>query len=399
MPGQFEGILDKLQTKLGKQTIKRASTINRPRPKREVQQINIFNEFNRRNPKADGGSVNGSEQAAFRAKVEELMDDGYDFGEAVREAMRQGYDKGGKVKKYKYKNPLQKNQYIKRTDSQIQKIVNDPKYKNFTRKDFRNKKILTRKETERKGVKFKNIGARKNTKPKNEENVKRSKYIKKTSGSNISLKGSGQTGSQFAHFLPKVDFILPSTKDTGPLKASVNRSAEGFDKAIKKITNRQKELLDKKPKGYKNLIRIENFKAQKLSKDTAKSLPKGVKGTLGYFMVNPDTGKFKTKGVNTAKTFSGLSGVSKTYLNMTGKERKNFERKQSVIQKILDKNKNLKRASSLKIGAGGGSGDMLKQAALGPDLIDIKSIMKKPYKRGGFTSYFNGGIVSLKGVK
>jgi len=39
MPGQFEGILDKLQTKLGKQTIKRASTINRPRPKFEVQQI------------------------------------------------------------------------------------------------------------------------------------------------------------------------------------------------------------------------------------------------------------------------------------------------------------------------------------------------------------------------
>ena len=43
---------------------------------------------------ADGGSTNGSEQAAFRAKVEELMDDGYDFGEAVREAMRQGYKKG-----------------------------------------------------------------------------------------------------------------------------------------------------------------------------------------------------------------------------------------------------------------------------------------------------------------
>ena len=95
MPGQFEGILDKLQTKLGKQTIKRASTINRPRPKFEVQQIDIFNKFNRRNPRADGGSVNGSEQAAFRAKVEELMDDGYDFGEAVREAMRQGYQDGG----------------------------------------------------------------------------------------------------------------------------------------------------------------------------------------------------------------------------------------------------------------------------------------------------------------
>ena len=58
---------------------------------------------------ADGGSTNGSEQAAFRAKVEELMDDGYDFGEAVREAMRQGYDKGGRVAMYKGGDPeLQK---------------------------------------------------------------------------------------------------------------------------------------------------------------------------------------------------------------------------------------------------------------------------------------------------
>ena len=101
MPGQFESILDKLQAKLGKQTIRKASTINRPRPKREVQQIQIFNEFNRRNPRADGGLLNGSSEeaaaSAFRKKVEELMDDGYDFGEAVREAMRQGYSKGGKA--------------------------------------------------------------------------------------------------------------------------------------------------------------------------------------------------------------------------------------------------------------------------------------------------------------
>ena len=48
---------------------------------------------------ADGGSTNGSGEKAFSAKVKELMDDGYDFGEAVKEAMRQGYAKGGKVKK------------------------------------------------------------------------------------------------------------------------------------------------------------------------------------------------------------------------------------------------------------------------------------------------------------
>jgi hypothetical protein len=58
---------------------------------------------------ADGGSTNGSGDAAFSAKVKELMDDGYDFGEAVREAMRQGYKKGGKVyKRYKDTNPKYK---------------------------------------------------------------------------------------------------------------------------------------------------------------------------------------------------------------------------------------------------------------------------------------------------
>ena len=46
---------------------------------------------------ADGGSTNGSGEKAFTAKVKELMDDGYDFGEAVKEAMRQGYKNGDKV--------------------------------------------------------------------------------------------------------------------------------------------------------------------------------------------------------------------------------------------------------------------------------------------------------------
>ena len=43
----------------------------------------------------DGGSTNGSGDKAFTGKVKELMDDGYEFGEAVKEAMRQGYSEGG----------------------------------------------------------------------------------------------------------------------------------------------------------------------------------------------------------------------------------------------------------------------------------------------------------------
>ena len=104
MPGQFESILDKLQAKLGKQTIRKASTIARPKPKPNVIQMQAINDFIKRNPRADGGSVNGSYEAALRKKIEELMDEGYEFGEAVREAMRQGYKYGGIAGLYQNKN-------------------------------------------------------------------------------------------------------------------------------------------------------------------------------------------------------------------------------------------------------------------------------------------------------
>ena len=101
MPGEFESILTKLQGKLGKQKIRKASTINRPRPKLNVIQIKAINDFMRRNPKADGGPMDDYKhyvlESELSKKVKELMDDGYDFGEAVREAMRQGYAKAGLV--------------------------------------------------------------------------------------------------------------------------------------------------------------------------------------------------------------------------------------------------------------------------------------------------------------
>lgn len=56
---------------------------------------------------ADGGSTNGSGEKAFTAKVKELMDDGYEFGEAVKEAMRQGYAKGGRINFDSGGSPLQ----------------------------------------------------------------------------------------------------------------------------------------------------------------------------------------------------------------------------------------------------------------------------------------------------
>jgi len=76
---------------------------------------------------ADGGSTNGSAEKAFSAKVNELMDDGYDFGEAVKEAMRQGYKKGGKVSEALLKR-------INNTQGVIYTPTKDQfKVRNFTR--------------------------------------------------------------------------------------------------------------------------------------------------------------------------------------------------------------------------------------------------------------------------
>ena len=137
MPGQFESILDKLQRKLGKQTIRKASTIARPKPRPEVVEMNLFNEFAKRNPRADGGSVDDYEPSEFSKKVNELMDDGYDFGEAVREAMRQGFDKGGMVKLVKYVESLPKGTTV--TLQMVQDYVKKNKLKVNIR-NFFNKK-------------------------------------------------------------------------------------------------------------------------------------------------------------------------------------------------------------------------------------------------------------------
>ena len=76
------------------------------------------------------------------------------------------------------RNPGGTNQFTLRTDSEIQKIINNPKYKNYTRKDFRNEKILTRKETERKGLEFKNFGKKVKVDKRANQNLKQSSFIK-----------------------------------------------------------------------------------------------------------------------------------------------------------------------------------------------------------------------------
>ena len=280
--------------------------------------------------------------------------------------------------KYDYTNPLQKNQYVMRTDEEIQAIIDDPKYKDYTRKDFRNEGILTRKETERETLKFKNFGKKKKVDKRRVQSDKTSKFIKEAQGSQISM----DINNNFAHFAPKLKSYLVSTANTGPLKASINRAAEGYDKAIKVIAENQEKLVLEKPKNFKKLLEIENAKALKLAKDANANLPKELKGTLGYFKVSED-GKFKLKGVDKSKTFAGISGDETIFkTDMTAKERKDYGKKQSKIQELIDKNPGLKRASSILGKSVKAAGKVIKPLGIGFGVNAVKNAISQADDQG-----------------
>jgi len=296
--------------------------------------------------------------------------------EGIGTVEREDFSKG--TLKYDYTNPLQKNQYVMRTDEEIQAIIDNPKYKNYTRKDFRNEGILTRKETERPNLKFKNFGKKKKIDKRRVQSEKTSKFIKEAQGSQISM----DINNNFAHFAPKLKSYLVSTANTGPLKASINRAAEGYDKAIKIIAENQEKLVLEKPKNFKKLLEIENAKAFKLAKDANANLPKDLKGTLGYFKVSED-GKFKLKGVDKSKTFAGISGDETIFkTDMTAKERKDYGKKQSKIQELIDKNPSLKRASSILGKSVKAAGKVIKPLGIGFGVNAVKNAISQANDQG-----------------
>ena len=364
---------------------------------------------------ATGGRVkysDGSDEpdiSKLKEKIIELMDnDNLTFEEAYKEAREEGYAAGGRVgfdegtPKDFNRNPSGKNQYTAnmRTDAEIQKII-DSKPKNWTKKDFRGEgklnqeKILTRKETDRPGLKFYFSGKRIFKDSRGDQNLKQSQFTKSSQGSAISMNKI----NNFAHFAPKLKSYLTSTADTGPLKASVNRAAEGYDKIAKNIALQQEKLITEKPKGYKYKLAQLNFLAANESKKANKTLPSTLKGTLGFFTVNPDTGKFTLKGVDRAKTFAGISGEKQEFKKMDPSKRVAFGPTQSKVQGIIDlikskiKGADIKRASNAPTptktltanmfkgafkGLPGNSGE-IKDPLGGPDLIDIKKLDKNPY--------------------
>ena len=288
------------------------------------------------------------------------------------------------------RNPSGVNQFTAKMKS-IEEIKNiiDNAPDNFTAKDFRGEgklnnpemgkdfkgKLLTRddlKRAEAEGItpKFKGKRVFKPT-SKLISNKKYMEFIKDAQGGYIGLDRL----TNFAHFAPKLKSYLVSTANTGPLKASVNRAAEGFDAAILKIAQEQERLITEKPKGYKKLLLDKNKEAFETAKKFEKALPKELKGTLGYFEVSPD-GKFNLKGVDKSKTFAGAKGEEKFYKNMTATERKDFGR--AELEKI--KNNPKFRAKIPLVN------DLLEMAGSIPDDIKRAKYLKAGFKTLGIAA-------------
>ena len=359
---------------------------------------NIGLDYNRDGEGFSGSATVGDRGPAFNIKFKKSFEDGG----------RVNFDEGSPGKKGS-------NQYTAnmRTAEEIQKAINKapPKIINgkvypLTKKDLRGEgkyytnKIAGRKELER----FKDVlkipseGKPITKDTRGDQNLKASQFNKSAQGASISMDKI----NNFAHFAPKLKTFLTSTQDTGPLKANVNRAAEGYDKIAKKIALKQEKLIQEKPKNWRLKLDAANAEARKASIEANKTLGKenkNLKGTLGYFVVNPNTGEFKLKGVDRAKTFAGISGERQEYKKMDPSKRAAFGPTQSKIQGIIDlvkskvKGADAKRASNAPIppktlkanmfkgafkGLPGKSGE-IKDPLGGPDLIDFKKIIRKPY--------------------
>ena len=177
------------------------------------------------------------------------------------------------------RNPSGVNQFTEtmRSFDEVQKAIDnappkiiDGKEYPLTKKDLRGEgkfyknKILGRKELDR----FPDLiipgEGKPVTKPSSKliSNKKYTEFIKETQGGFISLNKL----INFSHFAPKLKSYLVSTANTGPLKASVNRAAEGFDAAILKIAEEQEKLILEKPKNYKKLLLDKNKEAFETAK-------------------------------------------------------------------------------------------------------------------------------------
>ena len=106
--------IKQMQEMYGEDVITTADKINRPEPKREVQEIELFNEFNKRNPKADGGMLNAmqigenrGDRIGFRKprKPNSVESFSPEIQERIKNFGIKKYNKLTTTQKYEVRNP------------------------------------------------------------------------------------------------------------------------------------------------------------------------------------------------------------------------------------------------------------------------------------------------------
>jgi uncharacterized protein YkuJ len=418
---------------------------------------------------ADGGSTNGSADKAFTGKVKELMEDGYEFGEAVKEAMRQGYAKGGKTRQ---SSSEKKSTFYKKLINNLPEGYLEDYKKIFMTQNKDG--TFSSKPGDAGGIKEmeqKYGDIIKNRYPSRQLNKKTGKNFldprivdvnaailenenklgfKKVSGlkpsrevrkQDLKLVGTfypdAPKGMTTHHFMPLAgiegeSLNLSSTKNTAFIPKTLNSKMSPYDKKLKINQKEQIKLLKEKPKNWKTRMNQLNFKGKQIYKEAGKKVP-GSKGYLGYSQINikPDGNyNIKVTGIDPNKSIAGLKGEEIIYKDIDKGDNR------SKLKKIIEKAKTLKPivkkiAKTLPvIGTAVGIADVAnayEQGVRNPiDLFAAYQISPeaalsgKKYREDpeyrqerirnlpniegeasldNFTSYFNGGIVSLKGVK
>jgi len=207
--------------------------------------------------------------------------------------------------------------------------------------EYSTKQLISKRELDKKGpdgvknrdkLKFKSKG-KKRIEEKNQSNINRRNKIIAFQGGEISIKGGREIGKNFSHVYPIIESAKPGTKTTFTIDADMNSKLIGYNRIGQEIAEDQEYLLKVKPEDYKKQILINNAKSKKNVMNAIKDLGKEYKGQIGYFQVDPDTGKFKPKAGNYKMSFAGIEGKDKIYKDMTSAERKDFEKKISAIEK------------------------------------------------------------------
>ena len=173
-----------------------------------------------------------------------------------------------------------------------------------------------------------------------------------------------------------------------------------IDPAIKSIIQSQNRLAKYKPKGYKKMIENYNIKGLKYA-----SFAKGYKS---FPSLDPNTLKrgpgivdyskaVDTLGLTKNKPLKKLTAQDKALIEINRKNVLESQKKVTPkeVNKIL---KFIKKAT--KAGPSGqamASGSSTRQAGI-REINPMRYPTVPKYQEGGFTSYFNGGIVAVKGV-